>query len=159
MVCSTIALTCYIKLWGGKVIVQSVMPSNYLKLACMCIQNGVGNPAPVPTLEQCLIACESAPGCSSVTYSEGAQNCFLKGCPSNSTATCSVSPPCSLTQHPSTQGVAMAEMGGRSGWGEEKQVSCAAVYCFACICLGWVKARSGNACSRKAGQFHSAESL
>ncbi|KAK9812428.1 hypothetical protein WJX73_010063 [Symbiochloris irregularis] len=56
-------------------------------------QLGVGNPAPVNTLEDCLIACESAPGCSSVTFSASAQNCFLKGCPSNNTVTCSTPPP------------------------------------------------------------------
>lgn len=58
---------------------------------CMALQNGVGNPAPVATLEECQIACESAPGCSSIVYSPGAQNCFLKGCPSENTITCPVS--------------------------------------------------------------------
>ncbi|KAK9917687.1 hypothetical protein WJX75_007185 [Coccomyxa subellipsoidea] len=51
-------------------------------------QDGVGNSAPILSLTQCLLACESAPGCSAVVYSPGDQNCFLKGCPSEYAVTC-----------------------------------------------------------------------
>ena len=54
------------------------------------VQDGTGNSQPVLSLTQCFIACESAPGCSVVTYSPGDQNCFLKGCPSEYTADCPV---------------------------------------------------------------------
>ena len=54
------------------------------------MQAGTSNSAPVLSLTQCLIACESAPGCSVVTYSPGDQNCFLKGCPSIYTVDCPV---------------------------------------------------------------------
>ncbi len=37
-------------------------------MLCIDVQLGVGNPGPVDTLTQCLIACEAAPGCSAVTY-------------------------------------------------------------------------------------------
>ncbi len=58
-------------------------------------QLGVGNPGPVDTLTQCLVACESAPGCSAVTYLPAMRNCFLKGCPSRFTVSCPVrAPPC-----------------------------------------------------------------
>ncbi|KAK9837439.1 hypothetical protein WJX81_002398 [Elliptochloris bilobata] len=56
-------------------------------------QLGVGNPGPVDTLTQCLIACESAPGCSAVTYLPTMRNCFLKGCPSRFTVSCPRPPP------------------------------------------------------------------
>ncbi|CAK0739538.1 hypothetical protein CVIRNUC_001174 [Coccomyxa viridis] len=55
-------------------------------------QGGTANRAPVLSLTQCLIACESAPGCSVATYSPGDQNCFLKGCPSQYAVTCPVAP-------------------------------------------------------------------
>ena len=48
------------------------------------------------SLTQCLIACESAPGCSVATYSPADQNCFLKGCPSKYAVTC---PVCSFLVH------------------------------------------------------------
>lgn len=54
------------------------------------VQDGTSNSQPVLSLTQCFIACESAPGCSVVTYSPGDQNCFLKGCPSEYTADCPV---------------------------------------------------------------------
>ena len=54
------------------------------------VQDGVGNSAPILSLTQCLLACESAPGCSAVVYSPGDQNCFLKGCPSEYAVTCPV---------------------------------------------------------------------
>ena len=60
---------------------------------CACVQLGVGNPGPVDTLAQCLIACESAPGCSAVTYLPVMRNCFLKGCPSRFTVSCPVRGP------------------------------------------------------------------
>ena len=53
----------------------------------------MGNPGPVETLTQCLIACESAPGCSAVTYLPAMRNCFLKGCPSRFTVSCPVRRP------------------------------------------------------------------
>ena len=53
-------------------------------------QGGVGNTAPVSSALQCLLACESAPGCSAVTYSPLSQECFLKGCPSRFTLRCPV---------------------------------------------------------------------
>jgi hypothetical protein len=52
----------------------------------------VGNSAPIGSLLQCLIACETAPGCSAVAYSPGDQNCFLKGCPSRYAVTCPARP-------------------------------------------------------------------
>ena len=55
------------------------------------MQAGTSNSSPILSLTQCLIACESAPGCSVVTYSPGDQNCFLKGCPSEYTVDCPVS--------------------------------------------------------------------
>ncbi|EIE27597.1 glycoside hydrolase [Coccomyxa subellipsoidea C-169] len=55
-------------------------------------QDGVGNSAPILSLTQCLIACESAPGCSAVVYSPDDQNCFLKGCPSEYAVSCPVPP-------------------------------------------------------------------
>ena len=61
-----------------------------------CMQGGTANRAPVLSLTQCLIACESAPGCSVATYSPGDQNCFLKGCPSKYAVTC---PVCSFLVH------------------------------------------------------------
>ncbi len=45
------------------------------------------------TLTQCLVACESAPGCSAVTYLPAMRNCFLKGCPSRYTVSCPVRAP------------------------------------------------------------------
>lgn len=51
------------------------------------VQDGTSNSQPVLSLTQCLIACESAPGCSVVTYSPGDQNCFLKGCPASTLQT------------------------------------------------------------------------
>ena len=56
----------------------------------MHLQPGVGNSAPIDSLTQCLIACETAPGCSAVAYSPGDRNCFLKGCPSQYAITCPV---------------------------------------------------------------------
>ena len=56
-------------------------------------QLGMGNPGPVDTLTQCLIACEAAPGCSAVTYLPAMRNCFLKGCPSRFTVSCPVRRP------------------------------------------------------------------
>ena len=53
-------------------------------------QPGVGNSAPIGSLTQCLLACETAPGCSAVAYSPGDQNCFLKGCPSRYAVDCPV---------------------------------------------------------------------
>ncbi|CAL8463534.1 g3068 [Coccomyxa elongata] len=56
-------------------------------------QDDVGNRAPILSLTQCLIACESAPGCSAVVYSPDDQNCFLKGCPSEYAVSCPMPAP------------------------------------------------------------------
>ena len=54
------------------------------------MQAGTSNSAPVLSLTQCLIACESAPGRSLVAFRPGDQNSFLKVCPSIYTVDCPV---------------------------------------------------------------------
>lgn len=66
----------------------------------MLAQEGVGNVAPVYSPNSCMVACETAPGCSAFAYSPQGMSCFLKGCPSNYTVQCPVSnffPPFSMT--------------------------------------------------------------
>lgn len=55
------------------------------------MQTGVGNVAPVYSVDSCMVACETAPGCSAFAYSPQDKACFLKGCPSNYTVQCPVS--------------------------------------------------------------------
>ena len=57
----------------------------------MLVQEGVGNVAPVYSPNSCMVACETAPGCSAFAYSPQGMSCFLKGCPSNYTVQCPVS--------------------------------------------------------------------
>lgn len=54
------------------------------------VQPGVGSPGPVKSLMECLIACESAPGCSIAVFSPDSLQCLLKGCPSKHTVACPV---------------------------------------------------------------------
>ncbi|KAL0028744.1 hypothetical protein WJX79_004058 [Trebouxia sp. C0005] len=54
---------------------------------------GVGNVAPVYSPNSCMVACETAPGCSAFAYSPQGMSCFLKGCPSNYTVQCPTPPP------------------------------------------------------------------
>ena len=57
----------------------------------MLVQEGVGNVAPVYSPNSCMVACETAPGCSAFAYSPQGMSCFLKGCPSNYSVQCPVS--------------------------------------------------------------------
>ena len=59
----------------------------------------IGNVAPVYSLEGCMVACESAPGCSALAWAPQDRACFLKGCPSNHTVQCPVSLHCCHALH------------------------------------------------------------
>eukprot|EP00891_Asterochloris_glomerata_P005372 jgi/Astpho2/5372/fgenesh1_pg.00075_%23_44_t len=49
---------------------------------------GIGSVSPVTSVQQCMIACETAPGCTNIAFSPDSQLCFLKGCPGNYAVRC-----------------------------------------------------------------------
>ena len=55
------------------------------------LQMGIGSRLPVYSARDCMVACETSPGCASIVWSPTSYRCFLHGCPSQFTPLCTVS--------------------------------------------------------------------
>ncbi|KAK9845593.1 hypothetical protein WJX84_009615 [Apatococcus fuscideae] len=49
---------------------------------------GIGSRLPVYSARDCMVACETSPGCASIVWSPTSYRCFLHGCPSQFTPLC-----------------------------------------------------------------------